>query len=158
MPVPAIDPEVVTLPPMTVAVLRETAPMDALPQFFKRAYVAVGASLASRGIRISGPPMGIYHGMPTETADVSAGYPIEGEIDAPDGVHTETLPGGRAAQLLHVGLYDTLDQSYAKLVSWMTEQGLTPGPLIWETYLTEAPGAGGDPESTQTRITWSLLE
>lgn len=157
MPAPATDPEVVNLPPMTVAVLRETVMMDALPEFFERAYVAVGASLASQGVPLGGPPVGIFHGIPTDTADVSAGYPIEEEFEAPDGVHTEELPAGNAAQILHVGIYDTLRQSYTELMAWLADQELVPGPLMWETYLTDTPGTG-KPESTQTRITWPLVE
>jgi len=70
------------------------------------------------------------------------------------GVGIVTLPGGRAAQILHVGTYDAMEQTYGRLMSWMGEQGLRPGGVMWEVYLSEpTPDA---PESWQTLIVWPL--
>ncbi len=70
------------------------------------------------------------------------------------GVTAETLPGGRIAQVLHVGSYDQLEATYGRLTPWLAGQGLTPGPMMWETYLTEYDAAV--PEATRTLIQWPL--
>ena len=46
-------------------------------------------------------------------------------------------------------------QSYDRLMAFVREQGLSPGPLMWETYLTE-PTPDGDPDAMRTLITWPL--
>lgn len=154
-PMPGTEPEVVTLAPMTVALLRETVPMNALTEYYDRAFRTVGAVIGAQQIPITGPPVGVYYGMPTDTVDVAAGFPTARLAEPAEGVTAETLGGGRAARVLHVGSYDAMQQTYGRLTAWMTEQGLVPGPVMWETYLTE-PEAGGDQGSMQTLITWPI--
>lgn len=150
---PSHDPQLVTLDPQTVAVLRESVPMDALPEFFSRAYHAVFEAAGNQGAAIIGPPMGIYFGMPTDTVDVAAGFPVDRAVGG-EGIRTETLPGGPVAQVMHVGPYDTMRETYSRLADWLQEQGLTPSSTMWESYLTEPdPDA---PETMLTQITWPL--
>ena len=148
------DPEVVTLEPQPVALLRETVRMDALTDFFDRAFHAVARTAGAQGMAPAGPPLGVYFGMPGETVDVGAGFPTHIPVTPDAGVTPETLPGGRAVQVLHVGSYGALQATYGRLMAWVAEQGLTPGPLMWETYLTEPDDS--DPEATQTLIVWPL--
>lgn len=147
-------PELVTLEARPVALLRETVRMDALTDYYDRAFHAVSAAVSSQGVSIAGPPVGVYFGMPGKTVDVGAGFPTEGSIRPDAGVTPETLPGGRAAQVLHVGSYDAMPATYGRLTEWLAERELTPGPLMWETYVTEPDDA--HPEATSTLITWPL--
>lgn len=155
MPEASSEPTIVTLEPTEAAVLRETVAMDALPEFFDRAYHAVADALERQGVGIAGPPVGVYHGMPSETVDVAAGFPTERAAADSDGVTAVTLPGGRAAQVLHTGSYDGLADAYRRLLRWLGDQGAAPGPVVWESYLTE-PLPGGDRDGTKTLITWPL--
>lgn len=154
---PPSEPEIVTLTAVPVAVVREVVPMNELTGFFGRAYQSVAEALGRQRITMTGPPLGIYYGMPTDTVDVAAGFPTDRPVNAEDGVIAETLPGGRAAQIVHVGSYDSLQQTYGRLTSWLEDQKLTGGPLMWESYLTE-PKPGGDQRDMLTRITWPLAE
>ena len=150
-------PQLLTVEPCPVAVLREVVPMSALTQFFDRAFHAVPAVLEHQQITITGPPLSVYFGMPTDTVDVAGGFPTERGVLPDDGVVAFTLPGGRVARILHHGSYDTLGESYGRLTTWMGERSLTPGPLMWESYLTE-PEPGGDPMDLVTEITWPIAE
>lgn len=157
MPDASSEPTIVTLESTEAAVLRATVAATALPEFFDRAYHAVADALERQGVGVAGPPMGVYHGMPGETVDVAAGFPTERTaVDAGD-VTAVTLPGGRAAQVLHTGSYDDLADTYGRLVRWLGERGATPGPLMWESYLTE-PQPGGDQSGLKTLITWPLAD
>jgi effector-binding domain-containing protein len=69
-------------------------------------------------------------------------------------VYAERLPAGRAAQVMHTGSYDSMEQTYGRLMAWVQQQGLALGPVMWETYLTEPNEE--DPSSMQTLITWPL--
>lgn len=150
------DPQIVTLQPATVAVVREVVPMKELSDFFSRAFHATMGAAHAQGVAVVGPPVGVYYGMPSETVDVAAGFPTAGPVAGEDGVSSASLPGGRAVQVLHIGSYDAMEQTYNRLMAWVEEQGLAPGDLMWETYLTEpTPEA---PESMQTLITWPLAD
>lgn len=68
----------VEVPEQLVATVRRVVPMEELPGFFAEAFHAVAAAVEKGGGTIVGPPFGLYHGMPTETVDVTAGFPIVG--------------------------------------------------------------------------------
>lgn len=147
-------PELVELEPATFALLRESVGWDAMPAFYDRAFHVVPRVLGSQGLAILGPPVGVYFGMPTDVVDVGAGFPASGPVAPSEGVTPFAVPAGRAVQVLHVGPYDTLRESYDRLMAWVAAEGLTPGPLMWETYLTEPDDA--HPEATRTLIVWPL--
>lgn len=150
------DPEIVTLEPVTVALLRETVRMDDLTDYYDRAFHAVADAAEAQGVALAGPPVGVYFGMPTETVDVGAGFPTDVPVTPDAGVTPETLPGGPAVRVLHVGTYDAMAATYERLLGWLAVQGLKPGPLMWEVYLTEPdPDA---PEASQTLIVWPMAE
>lgn len=147
--------EIVTLEPVTVAALRESVPMAEMTQFFDRAFHAVAEAVGRQGVPFAGPPVGVYFGTPTDTVDVAAGFPLAGPFEPTGDVTTLTLPAGRAAQVVHVGSYDTMVGTYDRIAAWVREQGLDVDELMWETYLTE-PTPDGDPSAMRTLITWPL--
>ena len=150
-------PELVSLEPTTVAVLRERVPMSGLTAFFDRAFHAVMEVAQAQEIAVTGPPFAVYHSMPTATVDLAAGFPTERPVDPTRGVEPWELPGGRAGRLLHVGSYDSLERAYARLLGWLGENTLEPGPLMWESYLNE-PTPDGDPSENRTLITWPVAD
>lgn len=147
-------PTIVTLEPQHVALLRETVRMDALPAFFDRGFHAVAGVARGQGVSIADAPVGVYFGMPSETVDVGVGFPTDRAITPDAGVTPDTLPGGPAAQVVHEGSYDSMAGTYERLMAWLAEQGRTPGPLMWESYLTEPDP--DHPEAIRTLIVWPL--
>ncbi len=148
------QPEIVTLDPRPAALLRETVPMGALPDFFGRAFHAAAQAAGTQGVQLVGPPVGVYFGMPSDTVDVAAGFPTDRAITPDAGVVPFTLPGGRAVRVLHVGSYDAMQETYGRLMAWMGAERLTGGPVMWEEYLTEPDPAA--PDAAQTLIVWPL--
>lgn len=150
-------PELVTLEPTTTAVVRETVPMSELTAFFDRAFHAVMETAQAQDIAVTGPPFAVYYGMPTDTVDLAAGFPTADAVTASDGVTAAELPGGRAARLLHIGSYDSLEGAYGRVMAWMGEKDYRPAGLMWESYLNE-PTPDGDPNENQTLITWPIAD
>ena len=145
-----VDVEVLDVPPVTVARVRRRIPLDGMQEFFGNAFEEVARAVPAAGGRISGPPFGWYHGMPTEVVDVSAGFPVAGEVHPPGwDVAVDERPGGRAAVAVHVGPYDELERTYGEVMSWLEEQALEPRDEMWEEYLSEPRG---DPSTWRTRV------
>lgn len=151
MPDTGLEPTLVDLQPQPCVVLRERVPMGEMTSFFSRAFHLTGAAA---GPHIGGPPLGIYFGMPSDTVDVAAGFPVHSAVEPSGEVVAYTLPGGRAAQYTHLGSYDSLAQSYDRLMTWMRERDLTPADVMWESYLNEPQP--DHPESARTLITWPV--
>ena len=151
---PAFD--VVELPATDAMVVRRVVAMADLTEFFGEAFDAVAREAEAVGATITGPPFGWYHSMPTDTVELSAGFPIDGVVGGPSGdVVVERRPGGRAVVCTHVGPYDTMVVTYAALEAWMRERGLVPRSDMWEEYLSEP---AGDPSTWLTRIVTPLSD
>ncbi|KRE76344.1 GyrI-like domain-containing protein [Arthrobacter sp. Soil763] len=139
------------------AVLRETVPMNALREFFDRAYKSVMTAVEQQNVQLAGPPFAMYRGMPTDVVDVEAGFPLAAAYpggDAP-GVRAGVLPAGRALEAMHVGPYDTLPETYGAVMAKMQAEGLTPGEAMWEYYLSD-PAKEPDPAVWKTLVVWPV--
>ncbi len=136
-------------------VMRGKMPVEELPSFFARAFTATAAAIAQQGQVPAGPPFGLYRGMPTSVVDVEVGFPVASPVEPTGDVVPSTLPGGRAVEAVHVGPYDTMVETYGQVEQWMIGQRLVPGPLVWETYLSD-PEREPDPATWRTVIHWSV--
>lgn len=87
--------------------------------------------------------------MPTETVDVTAGFPVEGWDGDGGEVTVGTRAEGRAVVTVHVGPYDTMAETYDALSRWCAGQGVTLASEMWEEYLSDP---ATDPSTWQTRI------
>lgn len=149
-----MDVQVEQVENQSVAFIRRVVALDAMPDFFDSSFHAVAEAVAEAGGRITGPPFGWYHGMPSDTADVAAGFPVDGvAAGAIPGseVVVEERVGGQAVVAMHVGSYDGLSDTYAEVMAWMEDNDLVSRDDMWEEYLTD-PGEEPDPSNWQTRL------
>jgi effector-binding domain-containing protein len=149
-----MDIRIVELPEQQTAVMREQVTMNALPEFFGRAFAAVSAAMEAQGVQPAGPPFALYHGMPTDTVDAEAGFPVSTTIAAGDGIRAGILPVCRAVQAMHVGTYDTLGMTYDAVKQRMHEEGMEASDDMWEYYLSDP---STDPATWRTLVVWPVL-
>jgi effector-binding domain-containing protein len=149
-----MDVKIVELPEQPTAVIREQVAMNALPEFFGRAFAEVSTALEAQSMQPAGPPFALYRGMPTETVDVEAGFPVSATIAAVNGVRAGNLPACRAVQAMHVGSYDTLGTTYEAVKQRMREEGMKASDDMWEYYLSDQ---STDPATWRTLVIWPVL-
>jgi effector-binding domain-containing protein len=109
------------------------------------------AGLAKVGAVVSGAPVAVYHDPEfcADRIDVEIVFPVpawvKGPLATPGGrtLKPRTVPGGEVAVVLHVGLYETIGESYQFLADWMGEYGYRVGGPPRELYLNlpTDPGA-----------------
>ncbi len=142
-------------PAQPTAVVRGTVPVSEIPNFLGQAYGAVMEALSSQGVTPVGEPFAYYLGVPTTTVELEAGFPIAAPC-APSGEVTPSeLPGGTLAATVHVGPYDTMMETYNRLMKWIAEQGLVAGEGMWEIYLSD-PAQEPDSSRWRTQIFWPV--
>jgi effector-binding domain-containing protein len=151
------QPEIVTVDPATTAVVSGTFKMIDIRDVFDRSFSALGTTLATQGIAPMGPAFGLYHGEVGETVDLELGFVTDRPVQTDGDVHAGQLPGGPVARLVHVGGFGGLSGSWARLRTWVVDQGLVPGADIWEAYLVE-PTPDMDPADLRTELNWLLDE
>ena len=87
--------------------------------------------------------------------ELEAGFPVPAAVEPAGDVVPGSLPGGTAARVEHHGPYDRLGESWEALLAWLEAEGHQPGPVLWETYVTE-PSPEVDPSDLVTELTWLL--
>ncbi|MCE7481812.1 GyrI-like domain-containing protein [Microbacterium profundi] len=149
--------QIVEEPEHATAALRERVPAAELTGFFSRAFRETMSALKEQNLRPTGPPFGKYYGSPNEVIDVEAGFPIAEPITPDADVVLGILPGGRSVEAIHIGPYDTIGDTYAEIERYFADAKLTPGAVMWESYLTD-PATESDPSKWRTRICWPIVE
>lgn len=144
-----------TIDRQPAAVVRAEVPMEQLRTVFDRGFGEVMRVAEAQGLAITGPPFGFYPRMPTDTVEVAVGFPVSAVVTADGGVTPFELPGGRVVTGIHVGSYDSLEESYRELTEWATAESHSLADHMWESYLTD-PAAEPNPATWQTMITWPL--
>ena len=145
----------VELEPRTLLGVHERVKMADLTEYFGRAFTTSAAALAEQGLAPAGPPLALYHGMPTDTVDVTAGFPIAGPAHGTSDVVVTELPAGDAITGIYTGPYDGMTRTYDEIAAWLQEHNLTPGTDMWEEYLSD-PETDPDPATWRTRIVFPL--
>lgn len=152
-------PQIVDFPGQPVLEVRSIVAMSELPAFYQDAYATLGEFVQQHGIAVIAPPLGITRGMPSDTIDIAAAFPVAElpSLDDWGGVVGTILPAGRAASLTLTGSYEELPSAYETLLAWMSQNGHEPGGLAWEQYLTMPDEHGDtDPGATVTQLYWLL--
>jgi effector-binding domain-containing protein len=62
-----------------------------------------------------------------------------------------SLPGGKAASVVHLGPYETIADTYASLQEWLLATGHGELGPMWEVYWTD-PESEPDPSAWRTEI------
>jgi effector-binding domain-containing protein len=149
------EPALVHCTEQPTAVIREKVAMNALTEFFGRAFGTVVEEAQRQNVQLAGPPFALYRGMPADTVDVEAGFPIAGSLSDAGTVVTGTLPETDACEAVHTGPYDTLGETYAAVQDHIRAAGKNPSGAMWEFYLN-GPSTEPDPLKWQTRVVWPL--
>jgi effector-binding domain-containing protein len=123
-------------PRVTAVVDGRLRPED-LPGFLGPAIEAVAAAVERQGAHVTGPPFTAYQAVGEREFAVEAGFPVAGPIVADGSVRPGELPGGPTAETVHSGPYETLPETYGKVLDWLRVRGLRPGRRMWESYLTD---------------------
>lgn len=151
----APEPTLVDRTETTTAVIHGVVPMSEIAGFFDRSFSELPKVLAEQGITPTGPAFARYAGPPGETVDLEVGFPTSDPVSPSGDVHASSLPAGRAAQVVHAGGFDRLGETWGRLGAWIAEQGLEPGPDLWEVYVTE-PSPDMDPADLRTELSWTV--
>ncbi|MCH6160388.1 GyrI-like domain-containing protein [Streptomyces marispadix] len=159
-------PQLIAVEPVVTAVVRGVVPMAGIRDFFDASFRALGETLARQQVAVLGPAFGLYHRPPGETADLEVGFPTDRAVrtegpeasegpEGPEGtrgkVAVGALPAARVARAMHHGSFDGLAASWESLFAWVRAQGLTPGPVMWEVYVTE-PTPEMSPDDLRTEL------
>lgn len=145
-------------PRRRTAVVRGSLPPSEIPAFMHEALPAAFEAVGGAGFVPGGPPFSRYFAFGPEGVELESGVTIaevpggpERAFDGAGRVQPGELPGGQVAVAWHVGPYDTIAETYERLMSWVAEQGREPAGAMWEVYWTD-PSEEPDPATWRTEV------
>jgi effector-binding domain-containing protein len=131
--------------------MRGRVKLEALPAFFAQTLPLVLEAIEDQGAIPGGEPFAYYRGVPNGSVEVEAGFPVVGAFLRSGKIVPGHLPGGRVVTGLHVGPYDSVGHTYARMAAWAVAHGLQPTQDMWEVYLTD-PEREPDPSQWRTGL------
>ena len=129
------------------AFIRLTVPREEMQNVTGPGYQELMAAVAAQGIAPAGPWFAHHLRMDPDTFDIELGVPVTAAIAAAGRVQAGQLPAATVARTVYHGAYEGLGAAWGEFDAWITAQGHTPGPDLWECYI-----AG--PESSPDAAAW----
>ena len=115
------------------------------------------AALAAQGIAPAGPWFTHHLRMEPGSFDFEVSMPVATPIVAVGRVQPGEWPVTRVARTVYHGGYEGLGGGWSELMAWITAEGHSPRPDLWECYLA-GPESGSDPAGWRTELSRPLLD
>jgi effector-binding domain-containing protein len=133
------------------AIIRLTIPRDEIRNVMGPGYSELMATIAAQGIAAAGPWYTHHLRMDPEIYDFELGVPISAPIFAAGRVEAGELPAATVARTVYHGDYEGLGAAWAEFDAWITAEGRTPSPNMWERYVA-GPESNPDPATWRTEL------
>jgi AraC family transcriptional regulator len=147
------------LTPQPVLVARRRIKPADLAKTLAEVLGAIFLHAQQNGMVLAGQPFTRYIEWGPGLWTIEAGLPVaalsKNSESGKAKVRADTLPGGPAATMTHVGPYDGLFRAHAAVQQWIEAQGLVAAGAPWEVYVTD-PADFPDPKDWKTDIFWPL--
>uniref|UniRef100_A0A831TC93 AraC family transcriptional regulator n=1 Tax=Thermorudis peleae TaxID=1382356 RepID=A0A831TC93_9BACT len=149
-------PRIVDTEAHMAAVIHLTVPRDEIQDVMGPAFQELIDVVTAQGIAPAGPWFTHHLRLDPDVFDFEVGLPVTTAVAAEGRVKPGWLPAGRVAQTVYHGDYEELGVAWAEFDAWIAAQGYTPGPDVWERYLT-GPDTGPDPADWRTELNRPLV-
>ena len=89
--------------------------------------------------------------------DFEVGVPVTSPVTAVGRIQPGQLPASKVARTVYRGPYEGLGSAWSEFCQWITSQGLTAAPHLWECYVS-GPESSADPTNWLTELNQPLIE
>lgn len=144
-------PQIVQSPAQRTAVIHLTVPREDIQKVMGPAIGELMGALAAAGIAPAGPLFSHHLKRPTEIFDFEVGVPVGAAIRPAGRVAPGELRAATVARTIYRGGYEGLGAAWGEFEAWLTREGHTPAPDLWECYV-QGPESGADPAAWRTEL------
>ena len=149
-------PQIAQTAAQPTAIIRLTIPRDEIRNVMGPGYQELMAAVAAQGIAPTGPWFTHHLRMDPEIFDFEIGVPISAPISAAGRVVAGQLPAATVARTVYHGPYEGLGDAWAEFGAWITAEGHTQAPNLWERYVA-GPESSPDPADWRTELNRPLV-
>lgn len=144
-------PQIVQTVARSAAVIRLTVPRKEIRNVMEPAIAEVVATVTAQGIGPAGPVFSHHFRMDPDTFDFEVGVPVRAPVSAAGRVKPSQLPAATVARTVYHGPYEGLGSAWGEFDAWITAEGHTPAPNLWECYVA-GPESNPDPATWRTEL------
>ncbi len=132
------------------AAIKMTRPVAQIGPAMGEAFPKIYHAVVSAGVEPTGMPLARYFDFGEQETTFECAIPVPGPFTATAEVEASSVGGGEAAFVMHVGPYQTIGESWQKLMAWIAEQGRAPAGPTWEVYIDDPQEVA--PEQLKTEL------
>jgi effector-binding domain-containing protein len=144
-------PQIAQTAAQPTAIIRLTIPREEIRNVMGPGHRELMAAVAAQGIAPAGPWFTHHLRMDPDIFDFEIGVPVTAPVSAAGRVKAGQLPAATVARTVYHGAYEGLGPAWAEFDAWITAQGHTPGPDLWECYVA-GPESNPDPATWRTEL------
>jgi effector-binding domain-containing protein len=149
-------PQIVRTTAQPAAVIRLTIPRAEIRKVMGPGIAELLAAVSAQGIAPAGPVFSHHFRMDPDTFDFEVGVPVTAPVSATGRVKAGELPAATVARTVYHGDYEGLGAAWGEFIGWITAEGHTPAPNLWECYVT-GPESSPDPAAWRTELNRPLI-
>jgi effector-binding domain-containing protein len=149
------EPHIAQTTAQPAAIIRLTIPREEIRNVMGPGYRELMAAVAAQGIAPAGPWFTHHLRMDPDIFDFEISVPVTAPVSAAGRVKPGQLPAATVARTVYHGDYEGLGSAWADFDAWITAQGHTPGPDLWECYVA-GPESNPDPATWRTELSRPL--
>lgn len=139
------------------ATIRLTVPRAEIRNVMGPGIGELMAAVAAQGIAPAGPVFSHHFRMDPDIFDFEIGVPVTKPVSPAGRVKPGHLPATTVARTIYHGPYEDLGAAWGEFGAWITANGHTPGPDLWECYAA-GPESSPDPANWRTELNLPLIE
>jgi effector-binding domain-containing protein len=149
-------PEIAQTAAQPTAIIRLTIPREEIRNVMGPGHRELMAAVAAQGIAPAGPWFTYHLRMDPAIFDFEIGVPVTAPVSDAGRVKAGQLPAATVARTVYHGPYEGLGAAWSEFDAWITAQGHTPGPDLWECYVA-GPESNPDPATWHTELNRPLI-
>lgn len=149
-------PRILHVAARSAAVIRLTIPRAEIQAVMGPGMAELLATVAAQGLAPTGPLFSHHLRMDPDLFDFEIGVPVTGTVTPAGRVQPGQLPAATVARTVYHGGYEGLGSAWGEFNLWITAEGHTPAPDLWECYTT-GPESGPDPATWRTELNRPLV-
>jgi len=133
------------------AIIRLTIPREKIRSVMGPGIAELMAAVAAQGMVPAGPVFSHHLRMDPGIFDFEIGVPVTAAVSAAGRVTASQLPAATVARTVYHGPYEGLGSAWGEFNAWITAEGHSPAPDLWECYVA-GPESNPDPANWRTEL------
>jgi effector-binding domain-containing protein len=149
-------PQIIQTEAVTAAVLRMTVPRAEIKLVMGNGMRELIQTVNDQNVLMAGAIFSHHFRMDPARFDFEIGVPVKSAVRAAGRVRPGSLPAARVARTVYHGDYEGLGAAWGEFEQWLSANGHTPAPDLWEVYLA-GPESSPDPAQWRTELNRPLV-